>query len=61
MKCQMCYSKEASTTTVEFHEKKQVCLKCKERWEGRDIEAIRDRGEAEAEFNAELGAGVYDE
>lgn len=60
MRCQMCYDREATTTTIQFHKQIRVCSKCKQRWESRDTEAIQQQGEAEAEFNAELDAGVYD-
>lgn len=60
MRCQMCYEKEATTTTTEFRKRIQVCLRCKQQQYNQDTEAIQQQGEAEAEFNAELSAGVYD-
>lgn len=60
MRCQICYRREATTTTIEFHKRIQVCLKCKHLQVNKETEVQRRRSEAEAEFNAELGAGVYD-
>lgn len=63
MKCQVCYKKKATTTAFDKAAGRRVyaCGTCKELLENRkETEAEERESERAAEFNAELGAGVYD-
>lgn len=63
MKCQICYKRKATTTAFDKAAGQRVyaCSMCKELLENRkETEAEGRESEQAAEFNAELGAGVYD-
>lgn len=62
MKCQICYKRKATTTVFDKAAGRRVCVcyTCEELVRNKETEEEKRESEQAAEFNAELGAGVYD-